>query len=89
VLTVRSDSPVIGGSVRSYRRATLAGVWDAKGYEMVLVREILVGIPPDILAGLGTSVAVPDDYVVRHLTVAVIGGVIQTPVASPTCPTIG
>jgi hypothetical protein len=56
---------------------------------MVLVREILVGIPPDILAGLGTSVAVPDDYVVRHLTVAVIGGVIQTPVASPTCPTIG
>jgi hypothetical protein len=56
---------------------------------MVLVRDILAGIPPDRLAGLGALVAVPHD-VVRHLTVlAVIGGAIHTPVVIPTRPTMG
>ena len=55
---------------------------------IVLVCKILACLPLDILSGLGMSTAVPHD-VVRHLTVlAVIGGAIHAPVASPTCPAI-
>jgi hypothetical protein len=57
--------------------------------EMVLLREILAGILPDILAGLGASLAVPHD-VLRHLTALVAtGGFIHTPVVIPTHPTMG
>jgi hypothetical protein len=40
---------------------------------MVLIHEILTGIPPDILAGLGVLVAVPHD-VICHLTVLAAKG---------------
>jgi hypothetical protein len=56
---------------------------------MVIAREILADISPDILSGLGMSAAVSHD-VERHLTVlAVIGGPIHTPVVIPTRPTKG
>ena len=48
--------------------------WLIQTSGMVLVREILAGLPSDILAGLGTSTSVPHD-VVRNLTaLAAIGG---------------
>ena len=62
--------------------------WLLQTSGMILVRDILVGIPPNISAGLGALVAILHDVVRRLTVLAVMGGAIHTPVASPTSPTI-